>query len=263
MKNLVISLTSNTERRQHISTEFQGHNVNFEFFDALTPDIAIPYAQTLGLNLDKSQLAPTELACMMSHVAVWKKAIDESMPYITIFEDDIYLGIDAELLLNNYEWIQPNWNIIKIESFYKKVYLSSKTYSILSKKRYIAELKSKNLGTAGYILSLEGAKILLEFVLHNNIHPIDQTIFNFFVHDHKEPVFQMVPALCAQEMIIKESQEPLSLPSLLEEERKIRLAREPIDRKKHQTALFKINREISRVFLKARKTLLTTKVDFK
>ena len=263
MKNFVISLTSNIERRQHITTEFQEHNVNFEFFDALTPDIAIPYAQTLGLNLDKSQLAPTELACMMSHVAVWKKAIDESIPYITIFEDDIYLGIDSELLLNNYEWIQPNWNIIKIESFYKKIYLSSETYNILSKKRYIAELKSKNLGTAGYILSLEGAKILLEFVLHNDIHPIDQTIFNFFVHDHKEPVFQMVPALCAQEMIIKESQEPLSLPSLLEEERKIRQDGECIKKKEKRTALSKIHRETSRAFFKIKKALLTTKVDFK
>ena len=263
MKNLVISLNSKTERRQHIATEFQKHNVNFEFFNALTPDIATPYAQALGLDLDKSPLTPTELACMMSHIAVWKKAIDESIPYITVFEDDIYLGVDAESLLNNDEWIQPNWNVIKIESFYKKVHLSSKSYNVLSKKRHIAQLKSKNLGAAGYILSLQGAKVLLEYVLHNDIQPIDETIFNHFIVNNQEPIFQMIPALCIQEMIMKESLDTLSLPSSLEEERKIRQDRESMKKKEHQTTLFKINREVSRVFLQARKALFTTTVDFK
>ncbi|PKH63991.1 glycosyl transferase [Psychrobacter sp. 4Dc] len=260
MKNLVISLNSKNERRKHIATEFQEHNVNFEFFDALTPDIAAPYAQNLGLDLDKSQLTPTELACMMSHVAVWKKAIGERIPYITVFEDDIYLGVDAELLLNNHEWIQPDWNIIKIESFYKKVYLSSKTYNILSKKRYIAQLKSKNLGAAGYILSLQGARILLEYVLHNDIQPIDETIFNYFITKNQEPIFQMVPALCVQEMIMKESLESLSLPSSLEEERKIRNS---LKKKEDKNIIFKINREVKRLILQLKEILLAKKVIFK
>ncbi|MGO1513314.1 MAG: glycosyltransferase family 25 protein, partial [Psychrobacter sp.] len=76
MKNFVISLQSATERREHINSEFGKHNVNFEFFDALTPDTAKDYALSLGLNLDSISLTPGELACMMSHVALWKKAID-------------------------------------------------------------------------------------------------------------------------------------------------------------------------------------------
>lgn len=263
MKNLVISLTSKTERRQHIATEFQNHNVEFEFFDALTPDTAYSIAQDLGLSLSESELTPREIACMISHIAVWKKAIDENIPYITVFEDDIYLGTDAEMLLNSSEWIQHNWNIIKIESFYKKVFLSSDTHNILSKKRYVAQLKSKNLGAAGYILSLKGAKILLEYVLCNNIQPIDETIFNYFITQHQEPVFQMVPALCVQEMTIKELQETLSLPSSLEKERKIRQDKASKKKKEKQTAFFKVNREINRVFFQAKKALFTTEVNFK
>ncbi len=259
----MISLISKTERRQHITTEFQKHNVKFEFFDALTPDIAISYAQSLGLKPNESQLTSTELACMMSHIAVWKKAIHEAIPYITVFEDDIYLGVDAESLLNNAEWIRPNWNIIKIESFYEKVFLSPSSCDVLSKRRRIAQLKSKNLGTAGYILSLEGAKTLLEYILNNDIQPIDQTIFNYFIIKNQEPVFQMVPALCVQEMNIKDYEGSLSLPSLLEEERKIRLAREHVEKKEKQTNFFKINREISRVFFQVKKTLFTTRVSFK
>ena len=122
MKNFVISLQSAKERREHINNEFDKHNVNFDFFDALTPDSAKDYAKSLGLNIDDASLTPRELACMMSHVAIWKKAIDENIHYITIFEDDIYLGEDAESLLNSSEWIKPDWNIIKIEAFSKKVF---------------------------------------------------------------------------------------------------------------------------------------------
>ncbi|WP_227681697.1 glycosyltransferase family 25 protein [Psychrobacter glacincola] len=121
MKNIVISLESAVERRKHINEEFGKYKVDFEFFDALTPDTAKDFANNLGLNLKDAKLTPGELACMMSHVAIWKKTIDENIPYVTIFEDDIYLGEDAEELLNRSTWIKSEWNIIKIETVLKKL----------------------------------------------------------------------------------------------------------------------------------------------
>ena len=93
MNNFVISLKSATERREHINNEFGKHNVSFEFFDALTPDTAREYAKNLGINPDTTNLTPGELACMMSHIAIWKKAINENLSYVTIFEDDVYLVV--------------------------------------------------------------------------------------------------------------------------------------------------------------------------
>lgn len=122
MKKIVISLSSAIDRRQHIQSEFDKHNIDYEFFDALTPDIAISYTQTLGLDLSSTHLTQGEIACMMSHVAVWEKIINEDLDYATIFEDDIYLGEDAEKLLNSTDWIHPDWHIIKIEAFAKKTY---------------------------------------------------------------------------------------------------------------------------------------------
>lgn len=54
----------------------------------------------------------SELACFMSHTNIWQKMIDESRAYLAVFEDDVYLGEDAEILLNNMEWIKPDWHII-------------------------------------------------------------------------------------------------------------------------------------------------------
>lgn len=257
MKNFVISLKSASERREHINNEFDEHNVSFEFFDALTPDSAKDYAKNLGLNIDDASLTPGELACMMSHVAIWKKTIDQNIHYVTIFEDDIYLGEDAEGLLNSSEWIKPDWNIIKIEAFSKKVLMSTTRYNVLSNKRQISKLKGKNLGAAGYIISMEGAKLFLDYILTHKLQPIDEIIFDIFINRKTEPVYQMIPALCVQEMILKERQNVFSLPSSLECERRNRMK---LDKKR---GLSKVRRETNRLILQTKESLFAKEVFFK
>lgn len=257
MKNFVISLESATERRQHIDNEFDKHNVNFEFFNALTPHTTEDYTKTLELNLDSASLTSGELACMISHVMLWKKAIDENIPYITIFEDDVYLGQDAESLLNSSEWINPDWNIIKIEAFAKKSLLSTAKHNVLSYKRQISQLKGKNLGAAGYILSVKGAKLLSDYISTHRLQPVDEIIFDMFISQENEPVYQMVPALCVQEKILKESQNGLILPSSLELERKGRMKLEK------RKGLSKVKKETDRLILRTKKALFANEVSFK
>ena len=259
MKNIVISLDSASERREHIKNEFGKHNLSYEFFDALRPDQAKEYAERLNIN-SESSLTPTELACMMSHVAVWEKIIEEELPYATVFEDDVFLGEDAEALLTNSNWIQPYWNIIKIEAFSKKAYLSSKTYNILPNKRELAILEGKNLGAAGYILSLQGAKLFLDFILTHPAQPVDRMIFSDFIDSQDEPIYQMLPALCEQEKILKKKQDDkreLRLPSSLTAERK---ERRKLEKKK---GLSKLQREASRLVRNTKKQLFAKKITFK
>ena len=108
MKNIVISLKTATARREHIVQEFGKQNIGFEFFDALTPNLARPLAEQMQLNIHDDFLSPGELACFMSHVSIWQKMVDEHIPHLAIFEDDVYLGKDAAELLNSAGWINPN-----------------------------------------------------------------------------------------------------------------------------------------------------------
>lgn len=257
MKNIVISLESAIDRRKHINNEFGKHNVDFEFFDALTPDTAKDYAKTLGLNTGAASLTLGELACMMSHVAIWKKAIDENIPYVTIFEDDVYLGEDAEALLNSDDWINPEWHIIKIEAFAKKALLSNKTNRILSDKRQIRQLMGKNLGAAGYILSTKGARCFFDFLSNNYLQPIDEIIFDVFIKKNIEPIYQLTPAVCAQEMILKERKQNLVFPSSLEDERRQRIKSE---KKKGVT---KLKRELNRIAFQAKESVFAKEIAFK
>lgn len=255
MKNIVISLKSAGDRRNHITNEFQNHNVSFEFFDALTPDVAKSYAKNLSKNFEESDLTGGELACMMSHVSIWKKIIDESIPYLAVFEDDVYLGADAEYLLNTTNWIKPTWNIIKIEAFSKKVFLSSNYTKIAGCKRQITQLKGENLGTAGYIISKDAAQIYLNCIHNNVLLPLDEMMFDYFINHGNEPVYQMVPALCIQEMLL--NKEAALLPSSLVKDRKNRMYLETT------SVLYKLKRETSRIGTQARKAVFAKEVTFR
>lgn len=48
---------------------------------------------------DLTRLTPTELACAISHIEVWKRAQAYNSKYFSVFEDDIYLGKDSHLFL--------------------------------------------------------------------------------------------------------------------------------------------------------------------
>ena len=124
MKNIVISLKTATARREHIVQEFGKKKIGFEFFDALTPDLARPLAEKMQLNIQEDFLSPGELACFMSHVSIWQKMVDEQIPHLAIFEDDVYLGQNADYFLSNDTWIQSDWQIIK--RLQKKFYTNAK-----------------------------------------------------------------------------------------------------------------------------------------
>lgn len=257
MKSIVISLKSAIDRRQHITQEFQSKHVDFEFFDALTPDVAALYAKKLPIKLEDSNLTGGELACMMSHVSIWQKMIDESIPYLAIFEDDIYLGEDAEYLLNSSDWIKPEWNILKTETVNDKILLSSSRHPIIPKKRYITQLKGTHLGSGGYILSLNGAQLYFDYFTNNKLIPIDELMFDTFLSERLEPIYQITPALCIQEIILRGNNSELLLPGSLMGDRRMK-----VDKAK-KTFSYKLKRETNRLALQLKKAIYAENIPFK
>ncbi|WP_163122618.1 glycosyltransferase family 25 protein [Acinetobacter portensis] len=221
MQIQVISLATAIERRKHIQNEFEKQKISFDFFDALTPNLALPLAEKMALNLHCDRIAKGELACFMSHVSLWKKMVDENIPYLAIFEDDIFLGENSSEFLSSSDWIEKDWHIVKTEAFAHKI-VADQLKKIKSTSREIASLKSRNLGTAGYILSLEGAKSYLKYVGSNEIIPLDEMMFDHYIKSNNLNVYQLFPALCIQEMMLF-PEKKASLPSDLLIERKARM----------------------------------------
>lgn len=257
MKKYVISLETAVERRTHIYNEFSQKNLDFNFFNAVTPDKAIGIALDLKLNFNEETLARTELACLISHILLWQMMIEQKEPYIAIFEDDIYLSDEVGSLLNRVDWIDPNYDVIKIEYFYKKVIKGLLSKKIKDSKSSVFQLKSPNLGAAGYILSYNGAVKCLDLILNNIfVLPLDHVIFDKAIIKNRLNVFQIEPALCAQEMTINPSNIQVKLPSSLCKERSLRM------QKNKKKGLSKIYHEILRLFKQVKYVLMSRKVHF-
>lgn len=256
MQSIVISLKTAHQRREHIEAEFSKQKIEYDFFDALTPDLARPLAEEMRLNVHDDFLSPGELACFMSHVSVWQKIVDENIPYLAVFEDDVYLGEQAHELLNDSQWIQPDWDIIKTEAFAEKVFLGKKNVPIAKGQRQIVQLVGKNLGTAGYILSLNGAKAFLEYVKSIPLIPLDQVMFSEFVGTKCLDVYQMSPALCIQEMMLFPAKKTVLSSDLLAE-RKARM------KKQKKKGWAKVQLEIMRILKQIKCALVGKVVGFK
>lgn len=267
MKKIVISLATASERRTHIKTQFDAQNIEFEFYDAVTPAPARYLAEKMKLPIRYDLLTAGELACFMSHVSVWKRVVDHNIDYVAVFEDDVVLGDQVSIYLDNQDWIPSGCHFIKTEAFSPKANMAISGVSLLSDKRRLFRLFSGHVATAGYILSNSAARSLLDYVKKNeSSRPIDHIMFESYVDDGEYQVFQMNPALCIQDDVL--NRDNARMPSMLEHDRRQRINDANPTRKIRMTPTQKIMREVTRPFfqilrLLTLKHLLSRRVYFK
>lgn len=202
LKNYVISLVTAEDRRLHISNEFSRKNIEFTFFDAINPKNMEFIANKHSIQIKNSNLSDGEICCLLSHVCLWNLIIEKNLPYLAIFEDDIYLGENAEIFLSDNSWIDPKWDILKIEKALGSTLMSLKLDNV-EDNRKIGKLKAFYGGTGGYILSQNGAKSLLNYIKKLDvIDHIDQIMFRHYLKEGSLSIYQMTPAICIQDIVL-------------------------------------------------------------
>ena len=257
MHNYVISLISADQRREHIKQQFDKKEVDFKFFDAVTPALALSLSKDMGLNYNEKYLTEGELACFMSHVSLWKKIVDENISYMAIFEDDIYLGENAREFLNFYNWIKEDWDIVKLELTQSKIIISNKL-ELSKNDREFFELQYPHLGAGAYILSNACAIKLIQYIIKmDSLLPVDEIIFRNLINVENYKILQMSPALCVQDIIVHRGDEVSNFKSSLIKERGVRMHKE-----KH-SPLQKVIREFKRFINQIKMLLFAKKIDFK
>ncbi|WP_066799753.1 glycosyltransferase family 25 protein [Moraxella oblonga] len=253
MKNYVISLKTATDRREHIINEFGKQNIKFEFFDAVTSININNICAQLDLeNLQQTNnLTNGEKGCFLSHVALWQKMLDDNLEWVAIFEDDVYLGQNAHLLLNSHDWLPEDIKLLKLEHFHSPLKLGHCIKTI--QNRTIYPLYSANIGAAGYIIHQSVIKSLFDMLRHtkiSHIKPLDHFLFEDTLDNHIN-IFQLSPALCIQSSrLIVDNH----LKSSIESERSARMRQESNSR----TFIEKIKREQSRLLQQISKKLNKT-----
>ncbi|HHS2157771.1 TPA: glycosyltransferase family 25 protein [Neisseria meningitidis] len=259
MQNHVISLASAAERRAHIADTFGRHDIPFQFFDALMPseELNRMMAELVPGLAKQHLLSEVEKACFMSHVVLWKQALDEGVPYVAVFEDDVLLGEGAEKFLAEDGWLKERFDpdsafIVRLETMFMHVLTSPSGVADYCGRAFPL-LESEHWGTAGYIISKKAMRFFLQhfaMLQPEQIKPIDLMMFSDFFDKEGMPVYQVSPALCAQELHYTKFHNKSSvLGSLLEDKRKIQkqnISRTHKDRTLKERlihALTKISRE--------------------
>lgn len=276
MNNYVISLTTSVERRLHIEQEFGRQGVQFQFFDAITPSNMTDLIDKYNLNMEDVSLTQGEVACLLSHVCLWQKAVDEQLKYIAIFEDDIYLGENANLFLNESDWILPQCHIIRLEVFNPCVKMSNDNIDV-SDNRKLRLLQDVSWGTAGYILSLDGAKSILDYIKQmEKITIADNLIFGHYpFNSHIKPselrmIYQLSPALCIQGQNVANNGVNIDISTLFKSEIYTNISdlaneeqRNLFSLKTRRTLKEKIIREINKLFPMLNNQYAANRIGFK
>ena len=251
LENYVISLTSAHDRKAHIREQFNLKNIEFNFFDAVTPDNVEAVAWNLNFQIKNNILTVNELACFLSHFSLWNKIVNENISYMAIFEDDVYLSDSAEKFLNATDWIEGD--IIKIEKVSKTVLLKNKREKNIDGLNYIQGFLMKgHMGAGGYILSLNAAKKIIEYVKSlSEIDHVDQVLFGKYLKDGEYPIVQINPAICMQDCILNPNHQKFTTSLQWREKEKIKLK-----------GLKRFLRELNRIFTQTFEFPYKTKLKF-
>ena len=203
--NYVISLTTEQNRRKHITEEFGKQNIPFAFFDAITPDLIEETAKKFNITLDRSpkaKLSDGEIGCALSHIVLWNLTLENNLNYINIFEDDIHLGENAKELLE-IDYISDDIHVLKLEANGKMFFKKPQTVKC---DRNIYPITVKQSGTAGYTVTAKGAKYLLELVKNKPLDvAVDSLVFEDFLHFKNYKIVQLSPGICVQDFVLNPS----------------------------------------------------------
>jgi glycosyl transferase family 25 len=139
-----ISLVTATERQERMQRRFRDFGMDVTGWVASTPDILV--------DAFHSAMRPSEKACAQSHISIWRFMVQENLEYALILEDDACFDKDWQLKLQQFseQVLDPDWNVIMLNASESMTPIHT---WLPAKEQYL---------TAGYILSQQGAKQLLE-----------------------------------------------------------------------------------------------------
>lgn len=170
------------------------------------------------LSAGVGRLTRAELACFLSHRLAWRAVLEGQEEWAFIAEDDLCFSAAAARFLADAAWIPPMAQLIKAETTFSPLLRGFSPIARAHGHR-VEELWSWHWGCAGYFLSRRGAERLLALG-EVPAAPVDQLVFQPGPERyHDMPLLQLVPAICAQEMVLaaRRGRAP-SLPSLIDQD---------------------------------------------
>jgi GR25 family glycosyltransferase involved in LPS biosynthesis len=180
----VVSLSRATARQDTFSAGAAEANITFSFFEAIDSEsedlpslLALAGIEADGIPkmMNRPPVSTPELACALSHRAVWKRILETDAPGAFILEDDVQLKSNTRRVFWSINSVGETWRhrnavIYFTSGGHKRNWIEQHVLGELSKIRLgscgllrrIRRLRGPLWGTSGYYLTRAGAKSLIE-----------------------------------------------------------------------------------------------------
>ena len=173
----VVSLARATKRRDAIARHLDSLNISHEIvnavdgknFDLSEYEDRLQHIgeceKRLGVMFDRGSIG-----CYLSHYQIWERMVRENIPFAIVLEDDAVLQPNFMQTVSdvvNCEW---EWNVIVLHTEGRRGKM--RKICRLNNGGELVQYMRHPYGTAAYMISLEGAKNLLQYCWHLRL-PID------------------------------------------------------------------------------------------
>ena len=219
MKLFVINLDRQPERLGRMKSLLEGLELQFSRVSAVDGKLLSEeeIRSWQGRDVGSHQLRAGETRVLSQPPARCSASLMRGFS-CCIFEDDLHLGTDAAALLRSGAWVPEVADVIKIETKlgYARV---DRSPALKVRGRTLNRLRSRHAGAGGYIVTRKGAEKLLR-MSETFSSPADQFIFNLDLPSAASlATYQLLPAVCVQDFVVKESAMIVGLGSDLHDER--------------------------------------------
>lgn len=192
-----INLDRATSRRHRMEAEAERLGLVFSRFAAVSvEDIGDAALTTLGRRWERP-LSKPELACFLSHKALWQRVADTAQP-ILILEDDVRLSPRlADLWSADALTAFTDMDLLNLEDFGRRRFLAPARHPLAGGLQRLRVFRDK-AGAAAYVLWPAGAHKLLAKAERQGAAPADA-----FIHASGDLVsWQCQPALAIQAEVL-------------------------------------------------------------
>ena len=196
LKSWVINVKKSKVKRDFFTKQAKNINLDFKFFNAVTPDKLHLYNFLSNQDMQRKffarPLLDTEIACAVSHRTLWKQLLNEDeVDYYCIFEDDTFINKDLIEIMKSQSL--KNIDLIKFSGIKTPPY---KSYIKFNEKYKIVKFAYGPLDAAAYRISKAGANRLLSYTYNLN-YPIDVMMDR--TYEHGVPIHAILPFPCKTE----------------------------------------------------------------
>lgn len=165
----VINLKKDIIKKQHIKEQLNRLGLEAEYIEAINGKLLkeIPDIKTSSDLKSTPKLGRGEIGCLLSHRKIYQIIIERGDPWSIILEDDVDLKNEFIEVVKSLSKLQQDDKLIFLGHHSCNARSLRTMYSFRSStnvyKNYKLTKPLENVcGTYGYLISLEGAKLLLD-----------------------------------------------------------------------------------------------------